>query len=277
MRNTTLLIALFALAFFSLNVNVSAQVVISQIYGGGGNAGATYKNDFVELYNKGVNPVSLNGWSVQYGSATGTTWTNITKLPDFTLNAGQYYLIQEYSSGAVGISLPTPDFTYTINLSATAGKVALSNSITGLTAADFNAAQPIGLTIIDFVGFGTTANCYEGLGAAPASSNITAVIRNLGGITDTNDNSLDFSIGLPTPRNTVTGTHNPTVSFFNAFLNGKSLQISNVANGTAVEIFNALGAKVQTSQIVNGAVALNLTKGLYVVRVGKSTQKFMVK
>ena len=66
-------------------------------------------------------------------------------------------------------------------------------------------------------------------------------------------------------------------SSFNAYVNGKSLELKNVANGTAVEIFNALGAKVQSSQVVNGAVALNLSKGLYVVRVGKSTQKFMVK
>ncbi|MEI8086459.1 MAG: T9SS type A sorting domain-containing protein [Paludibacter sp.] len=73
------------------------------------------------------------------------------------------------------------------------------------------------------------------------------------------------------------GTSNPSASSFNAFVNGKSLELKNVANGSAVEIFNALGAKVQTSQLVNGAVALNLTKGLYVVRVGKSTQKFMVK
>ncbi|MEI7504928.1 MAG: carbohydrate binding domain-containing protein [Paludibacter sp.] len=74
-----------------------------------------------------------------------------------------------------------------------------------------------------------------------------------------------------------TGTSNPLANPFNAYVKGKSLVLDNVANGSSVEIFNALGAKVQSSQLVNGAVALNLTKGLYVVRVGKSTQKFMVK
>jgi hypothetical protein len=41
---------------------VSTTVVISQVYGGGGNAGATLRNDFIELYNRGAVPVSLNGW-----------------------------------------------------------------------------------------------------------------------------------------------------------------------------------------------------------------------
>ena len=53
---------------------VSSGVVISQVYGGGGNASAPYQNDFIELFNRGASAVSLNGWSVQYASATGTTW-----------------------------------------------------------------------------------------------------------------------------------------------------------------------------------------------------------
>ncbi len=40
-----------------LQADVSAlssapQVGISQVYGGGGNAGAPYKNDFIELFNR---------------------------------------------------------------------------------------------------------------------------------------------------------------------------------------------------------------------------------
>ncbi len=33
--------------------SAQAQVVISQVYGGGGNSGATLKNDFIELRNNG--------------------------------------------------------------------------------------------------------------------------------------------------------------------------------------------------------------------------------
>ena len=39
------------------------HLVISQIYGGGGNTGATYQNDFVELYNPGTSPVDVTGWT----------------------------------------------------------------------------------------------------------------------------------------------------------------------------------------------------------------------
>src|SRR5262249_23111979 len=53
---------------------VSSNIVISQVYGGGGNSGATYKNDFIELFNRGAVATSVNGWSVQYASAAGTTW-----------------------------------------------------------------------------------------------------------------------------------------------------------------------------------------------------------
>jgi hypothetical protein len=55
------------------------SIVISQIYGGGGNSGATLKNDFIELFNPGGVAVSVNGWSVQYASAAGTTW-QVTNL-----------------------------------------------------------------------------------------------------------------------------------------------------------------------------------------------------
>src|SRR5712691_3981391 len=55
------------------------QVGISQVYGGGGNNMATLKNDFIELFNPGMQPVDLSGWSVQYASAAGTSW-QVTRL-----------------------------------------------------------------------------------------------------------------------------------------------------------------------------------------------------
>src|SRR5215813_3924008 len=58
----------------------STDVLISQVYGGGGNSGATYTNDYIQLYNTGASGVDLSGWSVQYASAAGSTWqvTNLT-------------------------------------------------------------------------------------------------------------------------------------------------------------------------------------------------------
>ena len=117
---------------------VSSGVVISQVYGGGGNANATHQNDFIELFNRGTAPVSLSGWSLQYASATGTgnfgaNATQITELPAVTLNPGQYFLVQE-AGGAVGALLPTADHVdpTAINMSGTAGKVALVSAATSL-------------------------------------------------------------------------------------------------------------------------------------------------
>ena len=48
---------------------VSADVVISEVYGGGGNSGATFTHDYIEQYNRGTTPVDISTWSVQYGSS----------------------------------------------------------------------------------------------------------------------------------------------------------------------------------------------------------------
>lgn len=116
----------------------ASDVVISQVYGGGGNSGTPYQNDYIELFNRSQQSVSLNGWSLQYTSATGTgtfgsSSTLITPLPDITLQPGQYLLVQE-SGGTTGSPLPTPDVVDSspILMSASGGKVALVNSTTGL-------------------------------------------------------------------------------------------------------------------------------------------------
>src|SRR5918912_275918 len=84
---------------------VSSTIVVSQVYGGGGNSGATYKNDFIELYNRSGAPVSVTGWSVQYAATTGTTWQR-TAI-NGTIAAGGYYLVQE-AAGAGGAAKPPP-------------------------------------------------------------------------------------------------------------------------------------------------------------------------
>lgn len=192
------LVLCIILSFISNITN--AQVVISQVYGGGGNGGSTYKNDFIEIFNAGNTAVSINGWSVQYASATGTSWavTNING----TLQPGQYYLVQEALGAGGTTDLPTPDATGTIAMSATAGKVALVNSTTALVGACSGSAS-----IVDLVGFGTTANCFEGTGPTPAPSNTNAVLRGNAGCTDNNSNNSDFTAGLPNPHNTASATH----------------------------------------------------------------------
>src|SRR2546421_4005442 len=109
----------------------SANVVISQFYGGGGNSGATLKNDFIELFNRDGATVDLAGWSVQYASAAGTSW-QVTNLTGVML-PGQYYLVREAAGAAGTDDLPPPDASGNIAMSATAGKVALVGSPTSLS------------------------------------------------------------------------------------------------------------------------------------------------
>ena len=171
-------------------------VVISQIFGGGGNAGAPFRNDFIEIFNTTNASVNLSGWSVQYASATASTWS-VTSLTAVTLLPGQYYLVQESSGGSNGIVLPAPDATGTIAMAAGSGKVALVKNSTALTGACPNDAN-----IVDLLGYGTTASCFRGSAPAPAPSNTNAILRAASGCTNTRNNVADFGLGPPNPRNT---------------------------------------------------------------------------
>ncbi|MCM3902461.1 MAG: lamin tail domain-containing protein [Pyrinomonadaceae bacterium] len=173
----------------------STRVLISQIYGGGGNSGAPFRNDFIELFNAGSSSISLAGWSVQYANSTGTSWS-VTNLTPVSLAPGQYYLIQESSGGSSGASLPPADATGVIAMAATAGKVALVNVSTALSG-----TCPADETVMDFVGYGGAASCFRGVGPTAAPSNATSVSRNSNGCTDTLNNASDFAAGVPNPRN----------------------------------------------------------------------------
>src|SRR5258708_17237287 len=73
-RSLLVLLAAGALLAAPLAHGATSGVVISQIFAGGGNAGASYTNDFVELFNRGAAPVDLSGWTIQYASAASTSW-----------------------------------------------------------------------------------------------------------------------------------------------------------------------------------------------------------
>jgi len=174
-------------------VDQTSAVVISEVYGGGGNSGAPYQNDFIELYNHSSAPVSVAGWSVQYSSATGTSW-QLTKLTG-SVPAGGYYLIAEGAGSGNGVALPTPNDTGTIALSSTSGKVALVSGQTAL--AGCAAACDSAAGVVDFVGFGA-ANDAAGT-PTPALSNTTSAQRTVSPFHNTGNNSADFTVAAPTP------------------------------------------------------------------------------
>ena len=183
--------AVFTHAAPTVPTAISANIVISQIYGGGGNSGATYTHDFIELFNLGSSSVDITGWSVQYTSASGTTWQT-TPLSG-TIDPGQYYLVEEAQGAGGTTPLPTPDASGGLALSATSGKIALVNNSTPLTGCP-------SADIVDLIGYGSTANCAEG-STAPTLSNTTAALRGSDGCNETDNNAADFASGAPNPRN----------------------------------------------------------------------------
>jgi DNA/RNA endonuclease G (NUC1) len=186
------------------NTAVPGSVVISQVYGGGGNSGATLKNDFIEIINHTGAPINLAGWSVQYASAAASTW-QVSPLNGVVLQPGQYHLIKEAAGAGGTVDLPTADTTGTIAMGATSGKVALVSNSTALTG-----TCPAGSNVIDFIGY-DGANCFEGAAAAPTLTNTTAAIRGNSGCLDTNNNNTDFTAGTPNPRNSSSPTNNCAV------------------------------------------------------------------
>ena len=177
----------------------ASGVVVSQVYAGGGNSGATYTSDFVELLNTGASAVDLSGWSVQYATASGTSW-QATALGG-SIQPGGYYLVQ-LASGASGGAPPAADATGTTNLAASGGKVALVHAASALTCGASVGSCSAAAGVEDLVGYGSATD-YEGSAAAPAMSSSTADVRADGGCTDTGSNAADFTAVTPSARNSA--------------------------------------------------------------------------
>lgn len=174
-------------------VNPASPLVINEVYGGGGNSGATYTHDFIELVNRSSAPVDLSTWSVQYSSAAGTTWSGVTPLTG-TIAPGEHYLVQQAQGAGGTTPLPTPDAVGTIAMSGTSGNVALVSSPTALSCvATACATDP---AVVDLVSYGGSA--YAGSGPAPRLSSTTSASRDAAH-TNTGDNAADFTAGAPTP------------------------------------------------------------------------------
>jgi hypothetical protein len=167
------------------------QVVISQVYGNGGNSGATYTKDYVEIFNRGGSTVDISAWTLKYGSATGTINISLATIPNSTsIASGKYYLVR-VGGGSNGTTAVPSDLT------GTGQDMSGSNAKVQLADASGN--------VIDLVGYGSTANLYEGSSPAPSSSTATiAVTRKNGGCQDTDDNAADFTASTANPHNSAT-------------------------------------------------------------------------
>ncbi|MFD7972488.1 endonuclease/exonuclease/phosphatase family protein [Streptomyces clavifer] len=177
----------------------SSSAVISEVYGGGGNSGATLTRDFIELANAGSSPFGLSGFSVQYlpgAPSAGSLW-QVSELSGAVAPGGRYLVAQAAGTGGT-VALPTADATGTVAMSASSGTVALVSGTTPLTcktAADC----AVDTRIVDLVGYGS-AVVREGSGPVTGTSATASVARGTA-LDDTDDNAADLTAGTPTPVN----------------------------------------------------------------------------
>jgi uncharacterized protein len=240
------------------------HLVISQVYGAGGNGdptkgtAATYRYDYVELYNPTNADISLSGYSVQY-SAAATKTGNFSGVAVLTstksVQAHHYYLVQLGSQAALGADLPAPDDqpTSAPNISGTAGKVALVSSTAPLSAATCSSTA-----LVDLFGYSsssTTASCSETSPYLPPSGtvvdNTTAFARKDPSV-DTDNNLSDFTVVSATPHNssfTAGGGSTTSLSIASAIANP-----STVSAGGAVT-FSVTVTPGSASQGINSVVA----------------------
>jgi uncharacterized protein len=203
MRRALLVAALTALLLLPAAHASPTGLVVSQVYGGGGNSGAAFQNDFVELFNAGPAPANLAGWTIQYATAPGASWQATTLSG--TVSPGHYYLVQLASGGTAGAALPTADATGTSNLAASSGKVALVRDTTALSCGATAGSCSAAPFVEDLVGYGAATD-FEGTAAAPAPSSTLAASRNNQGCADTGDNGNDFTAVSANPRNSASAT-----------------------------------------------------------------------
>jgi Lamin Tail Domain len=202
MKRIHVLVLLSALALLLAAASASGSgagdIVVTEVFAAGGNSGAAYANDYVELFNRGASAVAVDGWTLQYASAAGTTWQS-TALSG-SIPPGGRYLVQLASGGANGAALPAPDATGTTNLAVTGGKVAVVDAATSLSCGASPGSCSAVPGVEDLVGYGGASD-YEGSAAAPAGSATASVARAGGGCTDSDDNAADFATAAPDPQN----------------------------------------------------------------------------
>jgi 5'-nucleotidase len=220
-------------------VDLQSPVVISEVYGGGGNSGATLKRDFIELYNNSDSAVDLSTWSVQYASSTGTTWTNKTNLSG-SIPAKGYFLIAQAPGAGGSVDLPTPDESGSIAMAVGSGKVALVKSQAALSCGANCSNAP---DVVDFVGYGE-AKDYAGAG--PTGTVLTATTsahRTVDPFKNSGNNSADFFTGAPTPTSSGGSTEPPPT--------GGEFTIAEI-QGTG-DVSPKAGATVTTKGVVTAA------------------------
>ena len=202
----TFCLLLFASLLMAQSV-ADPNIRISQIYTRGGEAGSTYQNDYIELFNRGNVDVDINGWSLNIKNFAGTppniqissTGIKLSNPNGIVIGAGKHFLIKFGGSGGGGQPINNPDINLNpVPISDAGGEIVLIAKDQTLPFSYCPAAPDLTGVVVDYVGYGI-AICYEGtvtLAPGPDKS----LTRIGGGCTDNNDNLADFSFATPNPR-----------------------------------------------------------------------------
>ena len=158
----------------------TANLVISQVYGGGDNSGAPFRNDFVEIYNHGTTTVdfSITPYSIQYASVGSNFGTNKTNLTTGTLDCARPILPgsgirrhDEWRRSAHARCNRHHQHGQHIRQSRFGLRHDVSRRATCPGDDGTSPFNPSSAAIADLVGYGnsatTTGHCYEGTGPAP--------------------------------------------------------------------------------------------------------------
>ena len=203
--------AAFCLLIFSslllAQSTADSNIRISQIYTRGGEAGAAFQNDFIELFNRGNVDVDVSGWTLSISNFAGTppniqissSGIKLFNPNGIIIGPGRHLLIKFGGSGTNGQAITTSDINLNpVPLSDTGGQIALVAKDQTLPFGYCPAAPDLTGLVVDYVGYGI-AICYEGTVtlAPPPDVSLTRVG---GGCTDNNNNLADFSFATPNPR-----------------------------------------------------------------------------
>lgn len=203
----------------SLQPAAAGDLVFSQIYSNGGNTGSTYQKNYLEIFNRTNNTIDFSGWRIYIATDTGNfnlsfAFSSSQGIP---IAAHKYLLIALGRESTNGATVPADLFGPSTDIIIpglppvpppniySSGKVFLTppnTDVIGTTCPLPNDA------IVDFVGYGTTANCFEGTGPAPTTANATADVRRTVGCTDTNNNQNDFVANEASPHNRFSEANN---------------------------------------------------------------------
>ncbi len=258
------------------------DVIITQVYGGGGNSGATFKSDFIELFNTTNSDINITGWCLYYLAATSSATTTKYEFSTNTIiKAGKHFALKcADGTGTQPAWNVVFDGTSTLALGGTAGKIIMlkSNATFTLTASPTIEEIVNNVNFADYVPYGTTAIPIWGSAMTANTASTTAAKRKFvnGQYQYTKNIGTDFEIVTAEPRNSsiTVGVKIVNDNNISLFAFNKTLFVNGINYNEDIDIYNTIGLTVYSSKVISNSIPLNnLSSGIYIVRAGGKTYK----